>query len=355
MERMLIEWMAGFVGYPVTAGGDLTSGGSIANLVSVVTARDAHNLRANDYPKSVVYLSQQTHHSVEKALRIAGLEECIKRNIPLDRNFRMRPEALEQAILSDRKAGLNPWLLVAAAGSTDTGAVDPLPALAAVAEANGLWFHVDGAYGAMFALCEPGRKALRGIELSDSLVLDPHKGLFIPLGVGAVLVKDKLAMQRAHRYQASYMQDQEFLASPDEVSPADLSPELTRPFRGLRLWLALKLAGVAPFRAALEEKLLLARYFYREVKRVDGFEVGPPPDLSVVTFRYIPKRGDPNEFNRRLVDAVQLDGRVFISSTMIDGDFTLRVAVLSLRTHLEQIVLALEILREKARELEDLG
>lgn len=352
MERMLLRWMAEFVGYPETAGGDLTSGGSIANLVGVVTARDAHDLRAKDFSKSVVYLSQQTHHSVEKALRIAGLGDCIKRDVPLDQNFRMRADTLEQTIRSDRKANLNPWLLVAAAGTTDTGAVDPLPALAGIAEANGLWFHVDGAYGAMFALCEPGREALKGIELSDSLILDPHKGLFVPLGVGAVLVKDKQAMQKAHSYHASYMQDQDVLAAPDEYSPADLSPELTRPFRGLRLWLALKLAGVAPFRAALEEKFYLARYFYDKIRRIDGFKVGPPPDLSIVTFRYIPKRGDANDFNRRLVKAVQRDGRVFISSTMIDGEFTVRAAILSLRTHLDTINLALEILQQKVKELE---
>jgi glutamate/tyrosine decarboxylase-like PLP-dependent enzyme len=351
LERMLLGWMAEFVGYPETSAGDLTSGGSIANLVGVVTAREAHGLHARDFPKSVVYLSEQTHHSVEKALRIAGLEECVKRYVPLDRRFRMQPDALERAITSDRKADLKPWLLVGAAGTTDTGAVDPLGALAAIAEARGLWFHVDGAYGAMFALCESGKKVLEGIERSDSLVLDPHKGLFAPLGVGAVLVKDSQAMRRAHRYHASYMQDQDVLASPDEVSPADLSPELTRPFRGLRLWLALKLAGVAPFRAALEEKLLLARYFYHEIGRVDGFEVGPPPDLSVVTFRYVPKRGDVDEFNRKLVAAVQKDGRIFISSTTIEGNVTLRLAVLSLRTHLDMIDAAMEIIQEKVREL----
>ena len=353
MERMLLSWMAEFIGYPETTAGDLTSGGSIANLVGIVTAREAHNLKAKDYPKSVVYLSEQTHHSVEKALRIAGLGECLKRCVPLDQNYRMQAEALEGAILSDKEAGLSPWLAVASAGTTDAGAVDPLVEIADIAESHRVWLHVDGAYGAMFALCEPGRRKLRGVERSDSIILDPHKGLFMPLGSGAVLVKDGRKLLQAHYYHASYLQDQDILASPDEISPAELSPELTRPFRGLRLWLPLKLAGVAPFRAALEEKLVLARYFYEEIQRVDGFEVGPPPDLSIVTFRYIPRRGDANEFNQKLVNAVQQDGRIFLSSTMVKGEFTLRLAVLGFRTHLDTIELAIEILQEKARDLEE--
>ncbi len=177
----------------------------------------------------------------------------------------------------------------------------------------------------------------------------------MPFGSGAVLVREGSHLLDAHHYDASYLQDKDTLASGDEVSPADLSPELTRPFRALRLWLPLKLAGVAPFRAALEEKLLLARHFHRRMHLEDGFEVGPPPDLSIVTFRHLPRRGDPDAFNRRLIEAVQRDGRVFLSSTKIDGKFTLRVAILSLHTHLETIELAIEILREKTELLERSG
>ncbi len=353
LERMLLRWLADVVGYPAGAAGDLTSGGSLANLVGIVTARDAHGLRAVDIPKSVVYMSEQTHHCIPKALRIAGLRECVTRFIPLDERHRMQPQALEAAIQADHQAGLNPWLVVATAGATDTGAVDPLPALADLAQTHNLWLHVDGAYGAMFALCEPGKVLLTGIERSDSLVLDPHKGLFIPLGSGAVLIKNGDHLLKAHHYQANYMQDSTTLSAEEEVSQADLSPELSRPFRGLRLWLPLKLMGVAPFRAALEEKLLLARYFYEEIQQRPGFVVGPPPDLSIVTFCYQPARGDANEFNKQLIHAVQQDGRIFISSTMLKGQFTLRLAVLGFRTHLETIELALEILQQKARELEE--
>ena len=355
MERMLLRWMADLVGYPATAAGDLTSGGSIASLVGIVTARQASGLKAKDFDKAIVYLSEQTHHAVDKALRIAGLEESVKRFVPLDDRHRMRPGALEEAIEADAKMGLYPWMIAASAGTTDTGAVDPLADMADIARRHDLWLHVDGAYGAAFALTEYGRRMLRGIERSDSMVVDPHKGLFLPFGSGIALVRDGRHLLHAHHYNASYLQDQDTLASDDEVSPADLSPELTRPNRALRLWLPFKLAGVAPFRAALEEKLLLARYFHEQMMQEDGFEVGPPPDLSIVTFRYLPGNGDPNAFNRRLIDAVQRDGRIFVSSTMIDGRFTLRLAVLSLRTHLQTVNLAIDILREKARQLEHDG
>ena len=352
MERVLLRWMADLLGYPAASAGDLTSGGSIANLVGIVTAREAHGLKARDFDRAVVYLSEQTHHAIDKALRIAGLKESVKRFVLLDGRHRMQPEALAKAIEDDARAGLRPWLIAASAGTTDTGAVDPLADLADIARRRELWLHVDGAYGAPFALTEQGKRILRGIERSDSVVLDPHKGLFLPFGSGAVLVRQGRHLLEAHHYDASYLQDRNALASGDEVSPADLSPELSRPFRALRLWLPLKLAGVAPFRAALEEKLLLARHFHERMRLEEGFEIGPPPDLSIVTFRYLPRRGDPDTFNRRLIGAVQKDGRVFLSSTKIDGKFALRVAILSLRTHLETIELAIEILREKAHQLE---
>ncbi|MCG8605228.1 aminotransferase class V-fold PLP-dependent enzyme, partial [bacterium] len=351
MENMLLRWMAEVIGYPADAAGNLTSGGSVANLIGVVTARDAHNLKAKEYERSVVYLSEQVHHCVDKSLRIAGLGECVKRTIPMDGGYRMRSEALETAIQEDKKAGLNPWLIIASAGTTDTGAVDPLAEIGEIAKQDGLWYHVDGAYGAFFVLCQETKDLVQGMASSDSIVIDPHKGLFLPYGSGAVLVKDAKKMLDAHYYMPNYLQDT--LQTRDELSPADLSPELTKHFRGLRLWLPLKLIGLAPFRAALEEKIWLARYFYDQLQKWDGMEIGPYPDLTVVTYRYLPKRGDPNEFNRRLIQEVQKDGRVFLSSTMLDGKFTLRLAVLAFRTHLQTIEQTLGILQEKIRYLEE--
>ena len=349
MEHMLLAWMADIVGYPKSAGGNLTSGGSIANLVGIVAARDAHGLKAKDFEKSVIYLTTQAHHSVDKAIRIAGLKECVIQDVPLDEKSRMDADVLERTITSDKKKGLNPFLVIASAGTTDTGSVDPMEMIGQIANHHNLWFHVDGAYGAFFVLCDEGKKILKGIEQSDSLVMDPHKGLFLPYGSGALLVRDKQKLFDAFWYQANYMQDA--LNGAEELSPADISPELTKHFHGLRLWLPLKLIGVGPFRAGLEEKLLLARYFHEKIQTIDGFEVGAYPDLSVVTYRYIPKRGNADDFNERLVKAVQNDGRVFISSTMLDGKFTLRLAVLSFRTHLATIDLLLEILKEKVKLL----
>ncbi|MFC1561786.1 pyridoxal phosphate-dependent decarboxylase family protein [candidate division KSB1 bacterium] len=351
MENMLLRWMAGLIGYPDTAAGNLASGGSIANLIAIVTARDAHGIASAMIEKAVVYITGHTHHCIDKALRIAGLNGCIRKVVPVDSAGRMEAGALDLMIRSDRESGRVPWMIVASAGTTNTGAVDPLSDIGEIASARDLWFHIDGAYGALFVLCPEAKKVLRGMDRSDSIVMDPHKTLFLPYGTGAVLVKDRQKLYASHTAGADYMQD--VVSTVEEISPADVSPELTKHFRGLRLWLPLKILGVAPFRAALSEKILLARYFYAQMQKKDGFEVGPYPDLSVVTFRYLPKRGDPDEFNQRLIQAIQQEGRVFLSSTRINATFVLRIAVLCFRTHLEDIDEAIDILVNTARKLEN--
>lgn len=350
MENLLLRWMADLAGYPAGARGNLASGGSIANLIAVVTAREAHGLRCADIPQTVVYLTAQAHHCLERALRIAGLGECVLRRVATDSRHRMDLVALRQAIADDRAAGLRPWLVLAAAGSTDVGAIDPLEPIGRIAAAEKLWYHIDAAYGGFFLLCPEARAQLRGLELSDSLVMDPHKSLFIPYGLGAVLVRDGALLARAHDYHAHYLQDA-VANSPVADSPADLSPELSKHFRGPRLWLPLLLHGVAPFRASLQEKLFLTRYFHARVRSM-GFEVGPEPQLTVSTYRWLPKHGDPDAFNEALVGAIHRDGRVFVSSTRIAGSYFLRLAVLSFRTHLPTIELALQVLGEKVAELE---
>ncbi len=348
MENMLVRWVADLVGYPAAAGGSIASGGSIANFTAIATARDAHRLRGADYASAVVYLTRQAHHCIDKALRLAGMAEAPLRYVPMDDGHRMRPDALAGAISADRAAGLTPWLVIAAAGTTDTGAVDPLDAIATIAERERCWFHVDAAYGGFFLLTDHGRAMLRGIERSDSVVLDPHKSLFLPWGAGIVVVRDVARLAATHGYAGHYMQDA--LGEPGEISPADVSPELSKPFRALRMWLPLILLGTAPFRAALEEKLLLARYFRREITEA-GFTVGPEPDLSVVTFRWAPagmSDAEADRLNQRIVDGVRRDGRVFLSSTLLGGRFTLRMVALSFRTHRRTIDLAVRVLREQA-------
>ncbi len=345
MENMLLRWLAKEIGYPESSAGNLTSGGSIANLIGIVTGRETKKLRAKDFHKSVIYLGAHTHHSVTKSVRVAGMQDCLHHLIALDDKHRMIPELLEKAISQDKAKGLTPWLVVASAGTTDVGAVDPLDEIATISEKYQLWFHVDGAYGGLFALCPEGKEILQGIDKSDSLVIDPHKSLFLPFGSGAVLVREKKNLFNAHNYEANYMQDA--IEVENELSPGELSPEFTKHFRGLRMWLPLKLFGVSVFRAALSEKLYLARYFYEKVQEIQGIEVGPFPQLSVVIFRYLPDCGDTNKFNQRLIQEIQEDGRIFLSSTLLEGKFTLRLAVLCFRTHLEHIDLTLDILREK--------
>ena len=345
MENMLIRWMSDLVGYPKSAGGNLASGGSVANLIAVTTARESKKLKSKDYHKAVVYLSKHTHHCIDKALRIAGLSGCVKRYIPLDEKFRMIPSEIEKAIKEDKKKGLIPWLVIASAGTTDIGAIDPLTHIGRIAKKNNLWYHIDAAYGGFFILSETGKKKLKGLNLSDSLVIDPHKGLFLPYGLGVVLVKNVKHLAAAHYYQANYMQDA--LSAADELSPADLSPELTKHFRGLRLWLPLKIHGLKPFRSALEEKLQLAKYFYEKIKNTKGFVTGPEPELSVVTFRYVPAKGNANKFNEMLLKEIHKDGRIFLTSTVINGKFTFRLALLAFRTHLTEIDLTIKILNDK--------
>ncbi len=344
MENMLIRWMAGVMGYPSDAAGNLTTGGSIANLMGVVTARDAKQIRSADVKDSVIYLSKQVHHSIDKAIRIAGLGEAVVRHLPLDKKFRIIPSELRKLIHEDKVSGKKPFLVVASAGTTDVGAVDPLEAIGTICREEDLWYHIDAAYGGFFILTEDGKQKLKGIELSDSLVIDPHKGLFLPYGLGTILVKEKKHLNASHHYLANYMQDT--AGSQEELSPADLSPELTKHFRGLRLWMPLLLHGLKPFRACLEEKLLLTKYFHEEVKKL-GFETGTEPELSVATYRFVPQKGDVNEFNRNLQAAVVKDGRVFVSSTTLDGVVWLRMACLAFRTHVSTIDTLLEILAKE--------
>jgi aromatic-L-amino-acid decarboxylase len=350
MEQQLVRWMTGLVGYPETSGGDLTSGGSIANLTAIVTAREIMAVRARDVENSSVYVTADTHHCIDKSLRAAGLAECKKRLVPMDDNFRMDVDELDRLIREDKASGLRPWLITASAGTTDTGAVDPVDEIAVLAEEHDIWLHVDAAYGGFFLLCEEGRKVLRGLDKAHSIVLDPHKGMFLPYGSGAVLVRDVNWLAQSQAYQADYMQD--VRVTDGHHSPADLSLELTRPFRGLRFWLPLKLFGLAPFRAALGYKIWLARFFFEKLRKTPGWEMGPYPELSVVTFRFVPDQGDADIFNQRLVSAVHADGKVFISSTQINRRFVLRLAVLQFRTHLDRVEYLLELLQRLVLEPE---
>ena len=346
IENACVAWLASVIGYPKEAAGTLTSGGSIANLTAVVAAREARDPEGG----GAIYVTRFAHYCIDKALHIAGRGRSPRRVVATDEYYRMSPEALELALEEDRRNGIHPWIVIASAGTVDTGAIDPLPEIAELCRRYGAWLHVDGAYGGLFALCDQGRELLRGIEQADSVALDPHKTLFLPYGTGAALVRDGRLLQEAFSASGEYIRP----LGESEVgpSPADLSPELTRHFRALRFWLPLQIAGIAAFRAAQAEKLALARYFHARLSELDGWDPGPPPDLSVVAFRYLPKTADVDEFNERLMRHIQQEGRVMMSGTRIDGAYFLRCAILCFRTHLEHLDDALDAV---VRGVEALG
>jgi glutamate/tyrosine decarboxylase-like PLP-dependent enzyme len=346
IENACVAWLASVIGFPHDAAGTLTSGGSVANLTAVVAAREARDPEGG----GAVYDTRFAHYCVDKALHIAGRGRSPKRVIATDEAYRMSVEALEHALEEDRRNGVRPWIVIASAGTVDTGAIDPLPEIADLCRRYGAWLHVDGAYGGLFALCDEGKALLRGIEQADSVALDPHKTLFLPYGTGAVVVRDGRLLQEAFSATGEYIRP----LGESEVgpSPADLSPELTRHFRALRLWLPLQIAGIAAFRAAQAEKLALARYFHARLSEMPGFDPGPPPNLSVVAFRYLPETGDVDEFNERLIRHIQQEGRVMLSGTRIDGRFYLRCAILCFRTHLEHVDDAIDAVLRGVRALD---
>lgn len=340
IENEVINWLKKIFNFPQSAVGTLTSGGSVSNLVAFTAARDKFGVKNGEITRSVVYLTEQVHHSAQKALRIIGLEDVILRYIPIDDRYRMLPYDLEARVKRDIADGLNPFLVIGTAGTTDTGAVDPLDAIADIAERYGLWFHVDAAYGGFFILTSK-KDLFKGIGRADSIIVDPHKSMFIPYGLAGVLVKDKNSVFHSNSISGNYMQD----AAGEEMakSPANLSPELTRHFRGLRLWLPLQYHGIEPFVACLEEKLLLVKYFRMQLAEL-GFELGLEPDLSVSYFRY-PFESDAEEKNKQLMAEIHKDGDVYFSSTVLNDQFVIRIAALSFRSKKETVDRAIEMIK----------
>jgi aromatic-L-amino-acid/L-tryptophan decarboxylase len=345
LEVEILDWFASLVGLPSTAFGILTSGGSLSILSAFLCARTAH--LPQDFRMGTVYASDQTHFSTEKALRMLGFPPDALRVIPCDPQLRMDLGVLKETMANDRAAGRKPFCIVANAGTTNTGVIDPLPAMAEIAQQENLWFHIDAAYGGFFQLTERGRERLVGIEQADSVVLDPHKGLFLPFGTGCLLVRDRDVLRQAHAIGRQHLlQDLNETQYPDF---ADLSPELTRPFRGLRLWLALHLHGVAAFRKALDEKLDLAQVAYQAILATPNLEAVGSPDLSIFAFRYLVPGGssqDHDQATLKLVEQVNATGHTYLSSTQIRKQVFARIAVLGLRTDAEQVAAAIKAIRE---------
>jgi aromatic-L-amino-acid/L-tryptophan decarboxylase len=343
LEDGLLRWLASLFDLPTGAGGLLTTGGSQAMLSMVLAARQRYF--DGDLGRGRIYLSDEANHSIRKAARIAGFPAGAVRLVPTSDGRRVDPAAAVALIEQDRATGLRPFLLIGTAGTTNAGVIDPLDELAELAATQDMWFHVDGCYGGFFRLTARGRDRLGGIEQADSISLDPHKSLFLPYGNGVLLVREPASLLAAHGDDdpGGYLHDLTAGALPDY---AHLGTELTRDHRGLRMWLPLHLHGVGAFRAALDEKLDLAEHAYEVLAGEPALDVGQPPDLSTIVFRL---RDTADAANRALLDRINATRRVFISSTRLDGQLTLRLCVLSHRSHAEHVAEALEIIRAALR------
>ncbi len=332
VELQTIEWLCQTCGLPESAGGLFVSGGSMANLSALATARRV-KLGEGD-PAAIVYFSDQTHSSLAKGLRVLGFREDQLHVIPSDDRQRLDLGALVAAIAVDRAHGRRPFCVVANAGTTNTGAVDPLPGIAHLCRDGDLWLHVDGAYGAAAALCSRGRDALDGLEQADSITLDPHKWLFQPFEIGCVLVRDVRHLRAAFAVhpgdQASYLDDVGRMAEREMVF-YEHGVQLTRGFRALKLWMSLRVFGVGAFRDAIARGIALAESAEAMLRADARWDVVTPAQLAVVTFApHLPDRpaGERNRITQQAVERLVADGFAMVTSTTIRDRVVLRLCLI---------------------------
>ncbi len=346
IENQVVEWLRDLLNWPGQSWGTLQSGGSMATLTALIAARSTRPFER--WSRGVIYVSEESHHCFLKAALIVGLEACPTRYIATDAVGRMDIDALRQQITDDQNSGLEPWIICATAGTTNLGAVDPLLEIHQICQSNSMWMHIDAAYGGFFWLTERGKNRLSGLECGDSIVLDPHKSLFQPYGLGIVLVRNGELLRKSLSSRASYLRD---LPEDGSRSPMDYSPELTRPFRALRLWFALKFHGLEAFKAALDEKLYLTAYAAQALRLCSELEVLTEPELSVVAFRI--KGSDSARVNPSTAKLQQLilsSGEFHLSSTEIHGFTYLRICILSFRSHFEEVEACIQRIKSIAEE-----
>jgi aromatic-L-amino-acid decarboxylase len=336
LEANALDWLRDWMCFPPSTRGLFTTGGSMATFNAIICARERH--LGAEIRRGVLYTSDQAHHSVLKSAKLAGVMPDRVKAIESDVAFRLNVDALSQAIAADRRAGLTPFAVVSSAGTTNTGAVDPLDAIADVCAAEEMWHHVDGAYGAFFYLSDDLRDTLRGLPRADSLTLDPHKGMFLPYGTGALLVRDGAALRAAHEATAPYLPA---MPHPEDFyDPSQHGPELSRGFPGLRVWLSVKLFGAAAFRDAIAEKRALTLEAARRVAALPGIVIDAAPELSLFAFHVTwpgATRAEEDAATTALMDRTTARGRVMVTGCTAHGRFLGRVCVLSFRTHQAQI------------------
>ncbi|MDP7206017.1 MAG: aminotransferase class V-fold PLP-dependent enzyme, partial [Pirellulaceae bacterium] len=351
LEAEVVGWFRQLAGLPDSGGGYLTTGGSLANWSAMVTARSCR--LPEDFLDGMIYTSDQAHHSVARAARLCGFPAGNVQLIETDAEYRVSLDQLEKRVEQDRQSGRRPFMVVAHAGTTNTGAVDDLAGVARICRQHQLWFHVDAAYGGAFLLTERGREILQGIEQADSVTLDPHKGMFLPYGTGCLLVRDRQDLYRAHAVDVDYMPQMQ--EDPNRVDICQISPELSRECRGLRVWLPVKIHGLETFSNYLDEKLDLAQFAARELRQIPGVEILATPQLSILAFRLAREGLEPealNELNRDFLDRINgATQRIFLSPTSLDGGFAIRICVIVFRTHLEQVQHCIDVIRQAAAEL----
>ncbi|MEO8809125.1 MAG: aminotransferase class V-fold PLP-dependent enzyme [Rhodanobacter sp.] len=351
LEANALDWLRDWMQFPKAARGLFTTGGSMAIFNAIACARE--KLLGNDIRAGTLYVSSQSHHCIAKAAKLAGIAHDRVRVIAVDGNFRMQVDLLERVIAADRAAGLKPFMVFSTAGTTNTGAVDPIDAVADLAAAEGLWHHVDGAYGGFFHMVPALRPLLRGLPRADSLTLDPHKGLFMPYGTGALLVRDGEALRALHSSTAGYLPDNQS----EFYDPAQYGPDLSRGFPGLRIWLTLKFFGAARYRAALAEKRGLAAWAAEQVARIPGIVMDAMPQLSLFAFHLEGPQLDTlaaqNEATRALMERVTRRGRIMMTGATVGERFLGRVCVLSFRTRRAEMETCVQQLAEESALLLD--
>lgn len=341
IELVTIDWLRQICGLPDTGGGLFVSGGSVANLTALATAR--HIMLNDEIHNAIVYCSDQTHSSVARALRILGFPASQVRILPTDEHFRLRLNDVQHVMKQDRDAGMRPFCIVASAGTTSTGSIDPLNELADLCQREQLWLHVDGAYGAAAMLSEQGRALHRGLERADSLSLDPHKWLFQPYEMGCVLVKNAHDLKETFHILPEYLQDIDKGA--EETNFCDYGIQLTRGTRALKLWMSLKIFGLDAFRQAIEHGIRLAEHAEEVLRASSSWEIATPAQIGIVTFRYAPDHctyEEQESINQQLVDALIQDGFAMLSSTVLHGRTTLRLCTINPRTTDEDIRATIE-------------
>ena len=353
LERLTIDWIRQLLGLPAEAGGLFVSGGSMANLAALAAARQTkHDLLG----RLRMYASTAAHFSITKAAMLLGIGRENMRHIAVDERFRMRIDDLVAKINADLEGGYVPFCIVGNAGTVDTGAVDSLGEIREIANRFQLWMHVDGSYGAFAILADSARKLFADMEQADSIALDPHKWLYLPVDIGCVIYRDPETARAAFAHEAEYTRM--FGEQADEAFVCwDYGPELSRRFRALKVWMLLKGVGLERLGEAIESNLACARHLESIVQASDDFEMAAPVELSIFCFRYVPaslRNGSPNTidaFNERLLVALQRDGSSYLSNTTLAGRFALRGCVLNYRTTLRDMEILLDDLRRVGRSL----